>query len=313
MDLMLTSMTPEELRLAGLMAELDTLEAEISTRQARVADIRLEIAHARADVATRRAAPTMAAPTMAEITDTTIAEATLEAITTLPAPASDRLTLVKGIDAEAAALLAGLGVTAFKDIAALNDEDVRELGRMLGDSRRISKQGWIEQAALLAHGTMTDFAVRMMRGEFTGLVDSPASAEARIIVTLPEEPVATEQPAITEASALVTPAEVETATAPAAEVAAAVCEPVASCDAASAKIVSLDPRRTRMNGKRDGGMMTAGRWAALTASIIFVLGVAIEGTGFSTMLMEQVGLREACSKSVNAAHAACRNLAEADI
>ena len=106
---------------------------------------------------------------------------------------SEQLTLVQGIDAAAAQLLNEAGIHRFADVAALTPEDVAELGQMLSDTRRISTQCWIEQAALLAAGIETQYAARIRAGHFAGLADmserdqvgvgsmAPTTASAQII------------------------------------------------------------------------------------------------------------------------------------
>jgi hypothetical protein len=63
--------------------------------------------------------------------------------------ASDDLTFIRGIDPALAQHLASLGVTRFADIAAWRPDDVRNVSQALGLTREISRQNWIEQAALL--------------------------------------------------------------------------------------------------------------------------------------------------------------------
>ena len=65
------------------------------------------------------------------------------------ATAPDDLTSIQGIDAGLAQHLASLGVTRFADIAAWRSDDVHNVSQALGISREISRQNWIEQAALL--------------------------------------------------------------------------------------------------------------------------------------------------------------------
>ncbi len=65
------------------------------------------------------------------------------------ATAPDDLTSIRGIDAALAQHLASLGVTRFSDIAAWRSDDVHNVSQALGISRDISRQNWIEQAALL--------------------------------------------------------------------------------------------------------------------------------------------------------------------
>jgi predicted flap endonuclease-1-like 5' DNA nuclease len=61
----------------------------------------------------------------------------------------DDLTFIRGIDPALAQHLASLGITRFADIAAWRPDDVRNVSEALGLTREISRQNWIEQAALL--------------------------------------------------------------------------------------------------------------------------------------------------------------------
>jgi predicted flap endonuclease-1-like 5' DNA nuclease len=69
--------------------------------------------------------------------------------------APDDLTSIQGIDAALARHLASLGITRFADIAAWRSDDVRNVSQALGFSREISRQNWIEQAALLERSKAT--------------------------------------------------------------------------------------------------------------------------------------------------------------
>jgi predicted flap endonuclease-1-like 5' DNA nuclease len=62
---------------------------------------------------------------------------------------ADDLTRIRGIDAGTARALAALGVTRYAQIAAWRRGDVRDVAETLGLTREISRQNWIEQAALL--------------------------------------------------------------------------------------------------------------------------------------------------------------------
>lgn len=65
-------------------------------------------------------------------------------------PGGDDLTLVRGIDRALAERLAALGVDRFAQIAAWSAEEVRAMASALDLGARISRQNWIEQAAMLA-------------------------------------------------------------------------------------------------------------------------------------------------------------------
>ena len=100
---------------------------------------------------------------------------------------SEHLTLIKGIDSEAARILNDNGVHRFSDIAALLPEDVKELAGQLKDRRRIARECWIEQAALLAAGIETAHAARVRAGHFASVTAVPAltrHADAALEVTI---------------------------------------------------------------------------------------------------------------------------------
>lgn len=119
---------------------------------------------------------------------------------------SEQLTLIKGVDARAARILNENGLHRFSDICALMPEDVKELSRQLGNERRISREGWIEQAALLAQGIDTAHAARVRSGDFACVVALPAephagpTAEAAPAARSPAEPQASSATVIDLAS-----------------------------------------------------------------------------------------------------------------
>ena len=77
------------------------------------------------------------------------------------ASASDDLGRIQGIDAAMAAQLRSAAITNFRNIAGWRAADVARIAQLLAmPARRISKQGWIEQAAVLATGVETEFARR---------------------------------------------------------------------------------------------------------------------------------------------------------
>ena len=114
-----------------------------------------------------------------ETETTTLAAAIApQALVVAEKPLIEDFTAIRGIDRDTAQILAALGLTHYADIAALNDEDVDIIGARIGDRRRICKENWIEQAALLARGIDTDFVSRTRRGLRTVKVEShstPAS------------------------------------------------------------------------------------------------------------------------------------------
>jgi len=79
-----------------------------------------------------------------------------------PAPAGgDDLTRIKGLGPKIAALLGGLGVTSFSQIAAWNEEDIDRIDAQLGTFEgRIRRDNWVEQAKFLATEDMAGFEGR---------------------------------------------------------------------------------------------------------------------------------------------------------
>lgn len=98
------------------------------------------------------------------------------------ADADDDLRLLRGIDADSHSVLAGLGVTRFAQIAAWRAVDVRAASHALVQAQvvaHISRDGWIEQAAILARGGRTHYAARIERGEHQALVSRPQDKVVR--------------------------------------------------------------------------------------------------------------------------------------
>lgn len=85
---------------------------------------------------------------------------------------SDPLTRIAGIDEDMAGALARFGVTTFGRIAHWSAGDVALISDELNLGRRISRENWIEQAALLAEGALTQFARRQT--DDAGRHDAPS-------------------------------------------------------------------------------------------------------------------------------------------
>ena len=80
------------------------------------------------------------------------------------APASgapDNLALLKGVGPKLVALLTGLGVTRFDQIAAWTATDIAAIDARLGTfSGRITRDNWVDQAAYLARGDKAGFEAK---------------------------------------------------------------------------------------------------------------------------------------------------------
>ena len=77
------------------------------------------------------------------------------------ASSGDDLSRIKGIGPKLVALLQGLGVTAFAQIAAWDDAEVERIDAQLGAfAGRIGRDNWIEQARLLASGDTSAYEAK---------------------------------------------------------------------------------------------------------------------------------------------------------
>jgi predicted flap endonuclease-1-like 5' DNA nuclease len=95
----------------------------------------------------------------------------------IPLAPSD-LTLISAIDEALSDRLNSLGIAAFSQIAHWSRQDVARVSEALDLDRRICKENWIEQAAILASGEMTLFASRRFDQARTPVVDAePAAAQ----------------------------------------------------------------------------------------------------------------------------------------
>ncbi len=74
--------------------------------------------------------------------------------------APNNLTLIRGISSATAYALTNVGITRFAHIAGLTALDIDQLKTDLGYRCTISRDNWIEQAAILAKGDTTSFSRR---------------------------------------------------------------------------------------------------------------------------------------------------------
>lgn len=129
------------------------------------------------------AAPAVAAPAAAAIAPAVVAAvASVAAPAKAPAPAAaataDDLTFIRGIDSTTAKLLHSQGIRGFSDIARWTKTDVEAANRVFAANGRVEREGWIEQAAVLAAGGMTEYARRRKRGEFETAQPAAATVSA---------------------------------------------------------------------------------------------------------------------------------------
>lgn len=77
----------------------------------------------------------------------------------LEGASNDELTLIDGIDETVVALLTRHGIQSFQEIADFREADMMRLSDELRDPCRVSRENWIEQAALLQEGVLTAYAL----------------------------------------------------------------------------------------------------------------------------------------------------------
>lgn len=95
-----------------------------------------------------------------------------------PAPLpSDDLTAIRGLAADWVAPLRALGVTRFRQIARWSAADVARVTSALGPAAAISRDQWIEQAAVLATGATTVHVRSRQARAAIPLVASPSPSD----------------------------------------------------------------------------------------------------------------------------------------
>lgn len=106
-------------------------------------------------------APVDIPPPVEAMPDVPEPKAPVEPIHAVPAGPADTLTRMKGVGPKVAALLNGLGVTRFDQIAAWTGADVARFDAQLGAFKgRIERDQWIEQARLLAAGDTAGYEAK---------------------------------------------------------------------------------------------------------------------------------------------------------
>ncbi len=106
--------------------------------------------------------------------------------------ARDDLQRIHGINAEVEKLLNAQGVTRFTQITGWSAADTDRFNGLLGTPGRISRENWIEQAAVLASGTAGTYARRSDLASRP--VEADASRPARLADALRERESASKAP-----------------------------------------------------------------------------------------------------------------------
>ncbi len=78
---------------------------------------------------------------------------------------SDDLKQLKGVGPALEKKLHDNGVTTFAQIAAWNAEDIADMDDKLSFKGRIERDGWVDQAKLLAAGEETEFSKKVAKGD----------------------------------------------------------------------------------------------------------------------------------------------------
>ncbi|HUQ13135.1 MAG TPA: hypothetical protein VM055_02560 [Novosphingobium sp.] len=87
-----------------------------------------------------------------------IAAGAAQEVAATPAADGDDLTRIKGVGPKLSALLRGLGVTRYEQIAGWSEADVARIDPQLGAFQgRIARDNWIEQCRYLAAGDIAGF------------------------------------------------------------------------------------------------------------------------------------------------------------
>lgn len=96
----------------------------------------------------------------------------------VPADRQD-LKLIRGIEEVTERTLHSQGIWRYNDIARWTAKDVAAANRVLSTKGRVERENWIEQAAMLAGGGLTDYARRRLRGEHAAAKPSAVATPPR--------------------------------------------------------------------------------------------------------------------------------------
>lgn len=140
------------------------------------------------------------APVAAESEIEAVTQPTAPQVPDEPAPVLPfDLTSIRGIDSELATQLSAAGVTAYSDVARWTAADLARLSQHIGaGANRISGEGWIEQAAMLATGRATLFLER--RTSLPPLAAMPFEIAIAAADDPPAAPIVEFEPAAPEAT-----------------------------------------------------------------------------------------------------------------
>jgi predicted flap endonuclease-1-like 5' DNA nuclease len=141
-----------------------------------------QVSQSKPDVADRAAFAVEHVPAKEDRSATVVPRDSLPAEPMPVGMSRDNLQRILGINAEIEELVARQGVTRYTQIAGWTKFDVDRFDQLLGQSGRIARENWIEQAQILAKGGDTTYSREVDRaaaGEPSSNGDAEASKSAR--------------------------------------------------------------------------------------------------------------------------------------
>lgn len=93
---------------------------------------------------------------------------------------ADDLKRIRGIGRQNEGRLHALGIWHFDQIAAWVREEIDWVGSYLAFPGRIDREGWVDQAKVLATGAETEFSKRVARGEIATSRDDGAKGQENV-------------------------------------------------------------------------------------------------------------------------------------
>lgn len=210
-------------------AERKTDSAVSAAAAAAAAAMAIAATRPRAEEPAKQMPPAPARPQVASAGGSGVA-ADVRTPPLVPADRQD-LKLIRGIDEVTERTLHSQGIWRYNDIARWTAKDVAAANRVLSSKGRVERENWIEQAAMLAGGGLTDYARRRLRGEH-------AAAKPSAVATPPRAAA----PATPASIAPLVAGKTPVASSPSAAASAAAAAVAAAAAAASRGIASTDRR-----------------------------------------------------------------------
>jgi large subunit ribosomal protein L21 len=136
---------------ANFVARLTAMQNELKDSDSALAETRDRLIALQLEHPARETAPTAnVAALEAEVAQLKRALAAATAVPPVAAPGPDDLTRIKGIGKVIERRLHELGITSFRQLAALSTADTRRVNEALEFPGRVERERWVEQARSLA-------------------------------------------------------------------------------------------------------------------------------------------------------------------